>query len=238
MKKSKSHKLGEVISIVSHQFKTPLSAIKGYLEVLIAGDLGKINKDQKDYLQDTLENTNRMISLVKDLLDVSRVEQGRLELKKTSSDLEKIIKRVIKEISPFARANNCSISFKVLNEIPRLNIDSLKIEQVVCNFISNAVSYSKGKGKGKAMVRVELQKKGKDVIFCCQDNGIGIADEDRGKIFNKFYRSEKAMVLAPGGSGFGLFISKAIIEKSQGKIWFKSKKGKGSTFCFSLRAKK
>jgi len=235
MKKEKPYKLAEVISIASHQFKTPLSAIKGYLEVLIAEDLGKMNKEQKEYLNDALENTNRMIVLVKDLLDVSRVEQDKLEIRKKLSNLEKIIERVIKELSSFARANNCTISFKVLNKIPKLNIDPLKIEQVVSNFISNAISYTKD-GEEK-IVEVSLEKKNKEVIFCCRDNGIGVAEKDKKNIFNKFYRSEEAMILSPGGSGFGLFISKAIIEKSKGEIWFNSKKGKGSSFCFSLSIK-
>ena len=235
MKKAKEHKLAETISVVSHQFKTPLSAIKGYLEVLIAEDLGKINKEQKEYLTDTLENTKRMISLVKDLLDVSRVEQGKLELKMTLCSLEKIVKKVITEIYPFARANNCNISLKVLNKIPKIKADSLKIEQVISNFISNAVSYTRSKKRG--IINVFLEKKGRNIVFCCKDNGIGISKEDKKKVFNKFFRSEEAMVLDPGGSGFGLFISKAIIEKNKGKIWFKSEKGKGSSFCFSLPIK-
>lgn len=236
MRKAKEHKLAEAISVVSHQFKTPLSAIKGYLEVLIAGDLGKMNAEQKEYLADTLENTNRMIGLVKDFLDVSRVEQGRLELRKTPSDLKEIVKKVLEEIEIFARANNCSISFKVLNDIPKINIDNLKIEQVISNFISNAVSYTRSKKRG--IIEVVLERRGKNVIFCCKDNGIGISGDDKKKVFNKFYRSEEAMVLAPGGSGFGLFISKAIIEKSKGKIWFKSQKGEGTSFCFSLPVSK
>jgi len=232
MKKEKPHKLSEVVSIVSHQFKSPLSVIKGYLEVLIAGDLGRINETQKEYLGDALDNTNRMINLVKDFLDVSTVEEGRLELKKVSSDLDSIIKKIIEEISPFAKANNRYISYNILNSIPKMKIDPLKIEQVISNFIYNAVFYSKSKKKG--MISLTLQRKDRNVIFCCQDSGIGIAEKDKKKVFNKFYRSEEAITLAPGGSGFGLFISKAIIEKSKGKIWFKSKKGKGSTFCFSL----
>lgn len=228
-----SHKLSEVISIVSHQFKTPLSAIKGYLEVLLSQDLGRINLEQKEYLEDAMENTIRMIELVKDLLDISQIEQGKLDFKIQPSNLEEIVKRVIKNFSSFFRARNCEVFFKVLNKLPLINIDPLKIEQVVYNLISNAIRYSGIKGR----VEITLGRKQDNVYFCCKDNGIGILQEDRKKIFTKFYRSERAITFSPGGSGLGLFISKAIIQKSKGRIWFKSKENQGSVFCFSLPLK-
>ncbi|MFH0739901.1 MAG: ATP-binding protein, partial [bacterium] len=110
----------------------------------------------------------------------------------------------------------------------------LKIKQVVINIISNAIQYNERKGK----IEVIIERKGNDVLFSCHNTGIGIGPEEKKKIFTKFYRSEKAMAMVAGGSGLGLFISKAIIEKSQGKIWFKSKAGQGSTFYFSLPIKK
>lgn len=224
------HKLSEVISIVSHQFKTPLSAIKGYLEVLLNQDLGKINLKQKEYLEDAMENTIRMIELVKDLLDVSQIEQGKLDFKIQPSSLEKITKRVIKDFSSFFKAKNCEVSFKALNKIPLINIDPLKIEQVIYNLVSNAIRYSGTKGR----VEIALEKKQGNIHFYCEDNGIGIPEEDKKKIFTKFYRSERAITFSTGGSGLGLFISRAIIQKSKGRIWFKSKENEGSTFCFSL----
>jgi signal transduction histidine kinase len=230
MEKDKEHKLSEVISIVSHQFKTPLSVIKGYLEVLIAEDLGELNSSQKEYLADAMQNTLRMIELVKDLLDVSRIEQGKLDFKIRPTNLEKITNEVIKEFSSFVRAKNCTIDFKALNKIPVIRVDPLKIEQVISNLISNAIKYNKRKGR----VSIQLEKKGKNVIFRCKDDGIGISKADQKKVFDKFYRSEKAVMLATGGSGLGLFIAKAIIEKSKGEIWFESKEGQGSTFSFSL----
>lgn len=224
------YKLSRVISIVSHQLKTPLSAIKGYLEVLISEDLGKINQKQKEYLNNALENTQQMIRLVKDLLDVSQIEEGKMELKPKPSSLEKITREVIKEFSFLAKAKNCTLSFKVLDEIPLLNIDSIKIQEVISNIISNAIEYNKSKGK----VEVSLKRKDNNILFCCKDTGIGIPKAEKKKIFTKFHRGEKAIKLSTGGSGLGLFISKAIIEKSGGKILFESQEGKGSTFFFSL----
>lgn len=233
-KKPVKYKLTDVISIVSHQLKTPLSVIKGHLEVLISEDFGKLNEKQKEYLEDTLESTQLMIRLVKDLLDVSRIEQGRLEFNLKPSSLEKIVRGVIKGYWSLARAKNCTFSFRVLDKIPLLNIDSLKIKQVVSNIVSNAIEYNERKGK----IEVSIKRERNNVVFCCEDNGIGIPRAEKKKIFTKFYRSEKAIILATGGSGLGLFISKAIINKSGGRIWFKSKKNKGSTFCFSLPIKK
>lgn len=227
------YKISEVISIVSHQLKTPLSIIKGYLEVLISEDVGKINFKQKDYLGDALLNVQRMVDLVKNLLDVSRIEEGRMEFKLEPSNLEKIVKEIIQEFNPLARAKNCAISFKVNGEIPLLNIDRLKIKQVISNLVANAINYNERRG----MVKITLQRKGNNVYFHCQDFGIGIPEKEKNKVFKKFYRSEKAMNLSTEGSGLGLFISKAIIDKSGGKIWFKSQKAKGTTFCFSLPVK-
>ncbi len=234
MKKNNTeYTLAESVSIVSHQLKTPLSVMKGYVEVLTSEDLGKLNKEQQEYLENILENIDRMTDLVKDILNVTRIEAGRMELTLSPTDLTEIVKNTMKDFSLLARAHNCELSIEILDEIPLINIDSIKIKEIIINLISNAIFYSKPKGK----VKVSLLKKKGEIIFCCKDIGIGIANKNKDKIFQKFYRSEKSITLSPVGSGLGLFISKAIIEKSGGKIWFKSQKGKGSTFYFSLPLK-
>lgn len=237
MKKKRSekteYKLAEVVSVVSHQLKNPLSVIKGYVEVLIAEDLGKLNSEQKDYLKDLLENTNQMISLVRDILDVAIIEANQIELKPTPTNLIKLTKETIQGFALLARAKNCELSFEILSKLPNLSIDANKIKQVVVNLISNAILYNKRKGE----VKVIISKRGNKAIFCCEDKGIGITKKEKEKIFTKFFRSERVVALATEGSGLGLFISKAIVEKSGGEIWFKSKAGKGSTFCFSLPIK-
>jgi len=232
--KTKEYKLAEVISIVSHQLKTPLSVIKGYIEVLILEDVGRINPKQKEYLKDALENIQKMTGLVKNFLDVSKIEEGKIELRLQPYSLKRIAEESVERFQYLAKAKNCQISFKTKGKIPKLNIDPLKIQQVVNNLISNAIEYNKKRGK----VEVTLEKRGKKVIFCCKDSGIGISSKEKKKIFKKFYRSERAIAIVTSGSGLGLFISKAIIEKSRGEIWFKSKIGEGSTFCFSLPIKK
>lgn len=232
--KKEKYGLSEVVSVVSHQLKNPLSVIKGYLEVLLSEDLGKLNKEQKEYLGDVLENTDQMIELVRDILDVTIIEAHQMELKLVSTDLVKLIKATVQDFALLAKAKNCQLSFKAENRIPKLNIDANKVKQVIANLISNAILYNKRKGK----VEVTVAKKANKVVFCCQDRGIGLSDVEKRKIFTKFFRSERVLALATGGSGLGLFISQAIIKKSGGKIWFKSKEGKGSIFCFSLPTKK
>lgn len=228
--KKDEYKLTEVVSTVSHQLKTPLSAIKGYIEVLLSEDLGELNKQQREYLSDVLENAKQMIALVTDLLEVTRIEANKIELRPQKTNLEILAKETLEEFSFLARAKNCTLSLKILNEIPCLVIDSVKIKEVMSNLISNAINYNKRKGK----VKVSLQKKGKEVIFSCEDTGIGITEEEKKKIFTKFYRSERAVSLVTSGSGLGLFISKAIIKKSGGRIWFESGPGKKTTFYFAL----
>lgn len=224
-------KVAEVISIVAHQLKTPLSVIKGYVEVLISQDLGEINKKQKEYLSDALENVGRMSKTVNYLLDVSRIEEGQYELKLEKISLDKVIQKIIKDFSPWLKASNCQIILKKPKKIPKVLVDPLKIRQVIENLISNALKY---KNPGEEKIEISLKKKGNKLLFSCKDNGIAIPKEDFKKVFSKFYRSEKAVELDPAGTGLGLYINKAIIELSGGKIWFKKNKDSGLTFFFTL----
>lgn len=227
------YKLTEPVSIVSHNLKTPLSAIKGYLEVLISEDLGNLNEQQEEYLKDILENTKQMIALVKDILDVAKIEANQMIVNPKPTDLAEFAEETIKEFSTLAKAKNCELSLEVLGKLPFINVDPIKIKQVMDNIVANALFYNRRKGE----VKVSLFKKGKKVVFCCKDTGIGIEEKEKNKIFTKFFRSQRAVPLITSGSGLGLFISKAMIEKMGGRIWFKSEKDKGATFCFSLPLK-
>lgn len=233
-KDSKKTKIAEIVSIVSHQLKTPLAVIKGYLEALIFEDCGEINPSQKEYLSDALENVKKMSFFIEHLLDVSRIEERQFEIKPKSVALEEITEKVLENLSMWIKASNCDVFFKKPKKLPRVFADCEKIRQVVQNLIANAVTYKTGRGK----IEITLKKVGKKVVFTCKDNGIGIPGKDFKKVFSKFYRSEDAMELDPSGSGLGLYINKAIVELNKGEIWFSKNKKGGMTFKFSLPVSK
>lgn len=220
----------EVTSVIAHQLKTPLVGIKSSLEIVVSGQLGEVSPTQKEYLLIALDEVERMVALVRDLLDASRIDQKELELKRQLTDLVKLIKETIDNNMPFAKATNTEVSFAFDGGIPLISVDATKIQQSINNIIDNAIRYEQGRGK----VRIQLRRVGGKIIFSCQDNGIGIPNIEAKKIFSKFYRSQKAIELVPTGSGLGLYIARAIIEQSGGKVWFTSKPGQGSTFYFSL----
>lgn len=231
---SEKAKISEAISIAAHQLRHPISVIKSYLEALNSEDFGKLNSKQKEYIEDALENIRRITETMNQLLDISRVEEGRYELKLEPVSLAEIIESVVRELDTWAEASNCKIIFQKPREVlPPVLTDTLKIQQVVENLITNAVKYKKA---GEGVVEITLTKKGKEIIFSCKDNGIGIPKEDFKKVFTKFYRSEEAMEIDPTGAGLGLYLNQATVEASGGKIWFSKNRDFGTTFSFSLPA--
>lgn len=232
----KKPKMAEVVSIVAHQLKNPLAVLRGYLEVLIEEDFGEINQKQREYLLDAFENVKRMIKTIGNLLDVSKIEVGKYEIKPELINLEEITEGVINDFSFWTKASNCEIIFKKTKEKKLLaKADHFKIHQVIEGLISNAIKY---RSLSKGIIKISLKKLGNKILFSCKDNGIGIPKEDFKKVFTKFYRSEKAVEIDPLGSGLGLYINKAIIGLSGGKIWFKHNKNRGTTFNFTLPAAK
>lgn len=229
-KNFRQYKIAETVSIIAHQLKHPIAIIRGYLEALLSEDLGKVNEGQKEYLNDALLNVKRISDTVDNFITVSMIEEGKYKLDLKPADLEKIISEVLSSFYYWAKASNCKIEYEKPKKLPLVLTDPAKIKQVIDNFLSNAIKYSSGQG----IIKVALFLKSKEVIFSCKDNGISIPKEDFKKVFTKFYRSEKAMKVDPFGSGLGLYINKAIITLSGGKIWFSKNKGKGMTFSFSL----
>jgi len=223
----------EFISIVSHQLRTPLSNLKWAIELLMSGRLGPIEEKQVEYFKILKDNISRMGELIKDLLMVSRIETATLTLKKEMISLEDLIKELMKEFQPFAKASNVKLYFKYQKKLPKISADPFQIKQVIENLLDNAIRYTKDKGK----VEMLLKKKNKKLHFEIKDNGVGIPKEDQKYIFQKFFRSSNVMRHRTQGSGLGLYIAKAIIEKSGGKIGFQSKENKGSTFYFTLPIK-
>jgi signal transduction histidine kinase len=220
----------EIVSITSHQLRTPATIVKGNLEMILGGDVGKVSKLQKELLDDTYLGNERMIHLINDLMDAAKINEGKLNFPLEPAQLEDVIEEVVKENMAFAQEKKVSLSFvRPANPLPKAKVNSQKVKQVFQNLIDNAVKYSAVGDKGKVVVTVEDDEK--NVRFVVKDNGIGIPKSDQGKIFERFSRGSNSTKLDPGGgSGLGLYIAKAVIEQGGGKIWFESKEGEGTTF--------
>ena len=220
----------EFVSIVSHQLRSPLSNLKWAIEFLMAGKIGPIGEKQLEYFKILKENSARMSDLVSDLLTVSRIETARLPFKKAEFSLADLARELVKTFSPFAKASNVEVGLSAPADLPKIISDASQISQVIENLLDNALRYSKNTGE----IEIKLKKRNSNLYLEIQDQGVGIPEYDQKYIFQKFFRSGNVMKYQTQGSGLGLYIAKAIIEKAGGKIGFKSQEGAGSTFWFTL----
>lgn len=219
----------EFVSVASHQLRTPLTSIKWFLEMLIDGDLGKLSTEQIDTLKQVFASNERMIDLVNRLLNVSRIESGRVKVEPKPTDLNDLIKGVITEITPLAKQLEQKVEVKI-SDSPVINIDQKLIREVFVNYMSNAIKYTPHGGK----IVLSVKQDGQELIVAVKDDGIGIPNDQQSKIFHKFFRAENAVARETEGTGMGLYVCKSIIDLSGGRTWFDSKLDKGTTFYFSL----
>lgn len=221
------------VSIVSHQLRTPLSAIKWLLEMVLGKDAGDISQEQEDYLSRAYDSNERMITLVSELLKVSRLESCKIKAEPKIMDLKTVIHGVINDHKVNAKAHNCELGFSTeTEEIPEIQADPTLIQNVLDNFVSNAIDYASTQKKNEIQIGVKVEKN--ELIVAVKDDGIGIKAEDQEKVFGMFYRGDNARKARTDGSGLGLYIARLMVELSGGKIWFESEYEKGSTFYFSL----
>ena len=226
---------GEFVSLAAHQLRTPLAAIKWTLKMLMEGDLGKINKEQKEFIEKTYFSNERMIKLINDLLNVTRIEEGRYLYKPVFMDFEPIIRSMVSLYKEEAEKRNIKLEFeKPEKEIPWVMLDSEKIKLAIQNLLENAIKYTKSGG----LVTISLKHDKNEVELSVKDSGVGIPEDQQERVFTKFFRGDNVVRMDTEGSGLGLFITKNIVEAHNGKIRFESKKDKGATFYIALPAQK
>jgi len=226
----------EFVSISAHQLRTPLSGIKWTLKMLLEGDLGKISKEQREFLEKTYKSNERMIRLINDLLNVTRIEEGRFLYNIKSQNIMGIVQEVIISCKTIAKRKGIELGFKKINDkIPEVKIDTEKMRIVIQNLVDNAIHYTKP--SGKVDVSIEYLKGQNNILILVTDTGIGIPKNQQKRIFKRFFRGVGATKMETVGTGLGLFIAKNIVESHGGKIWFESTENKGTTFYFTIPVK-
>jgi signal transduction histidine kinase len=223
----------EFVSLASHQLRTPLTSISWYAEMLLNGDAGLLNPKQRQYLDEIYIGNTRMIDLVDDLLNASRIDMGTLVSEPTKLDLHGLLDSLLHEFAPLSSSKQIEIIKRYDADISLIFADVDHIRIVFQNLLSNAVKYTPEKGT----VSVETQKNEADIMVKITDSGYGIPKHQQAKIFTKLFRADNVREKDTDGTGLGLYIARAIVKQSGGKIWFESAENKGSTFFVNLPIK-
>ena len=220
----------EFISMASHQLRTPLTSVKGYLSMVLEGDVGKVSTSQQKLLDQAFISSQRMVYLIADLLNVSRLKTGKFVITSAPTNLGDMVEGEPSQLTEVAKGKKIKVAYKKPKDLTLLMLDETKVRQVVMNFVDNAIYYTPSGGK----VNVEVKEDRNNVYFTVKDNGMGIPREDQKHLFTKFYRAANARQVRPDGTGLGLFMAKKVVAAQGGTILFESTEGKGSTFGFSF----
>jgi PAS domain S-box-containing protein len=220
----------DFISIVSHELRTPLSAIKGFLSMILKKDFGELNDKQFHYLNRVYQSNQRMINLVEDLLDVSYIESGKINLSPSPLALEGVITDVVTELASKGFEKQITLKVNRTRKLPLVLADETRLRQILVNLVDNAIKYSFPRSE----VVVDFKAQGDELVTSIADTGVGITQGQIERIFQKFGRIYNPMSVQSGGTGLGLYIVKRLVESHGGRIWVSSREGKGSKFSFSL----
>lgn len=220
------------VSIAAHELRTPLASISGYVEMLLDGDAGPLTDRQRQYLRIVESSARRLLQITRDLLDLTRIELGRLEVVLKPTNLVALVEEAVAEQAPQLESRAQQISLRASAGLPLALCDPARTAQVVGNLLSNANKYS----PVGATIAVEIKKAGEDgfLEIAITDEGIGIADPDRNRIFDPFFRAPNVNRTATGGIGLGLYIARSLVELQGGHLWFESILGQGSTFHITI----
>jgi PAS domain S-box-containing protein len=224
----------EFVANVSHELRTPMTSIKGYVEIMLMGATGELNAQQKHFLQVVKGSTERLTILINDLLDLSRVETGRVTLAMQSLDMTTIAQAVMAEMQSRSESENRPMTFTldIAADLPPVLGDAERVQQILANLVRNGYIYTPPGGE----VQIHMKALDGEVQVDVVDNGIGILPENQHRIFERFYRGDDPLVLASAGTGLGLAMAKTLVEMHHGRIWFSSAgvSGAGSIFSFTL----
>lgn len=223
----------EFISMASHQLRTPLTSVKGYISMMLEGDLGKINDTQRKALEEAFNSSQRMVFLISDFLNISRIRTGRFIIEPDETDLNKIVLEEISQLRDMAGLRDQTINYTPPKNFPIVMLDETKTRQVMMNFIDNAIFYTPKNGN----IDISLEQTDKEIIFQVTDTGIGVPKNVQHRLFTKFFRAENARNARPDGTGLGLFMGQKIIDAQGGKMIFNSVENQGSTFGFRFPTK-
>jgi len=220
----------EFLAHMSHELRTPLNVIIGFSELMLDGVAGEVKKEQRQCLKDILGSGRHLLNLINDILDLSKVESGKMELKLKKIALPGVIESIRSEIMPILATRNQSLEVNVVRELPLVRADKAKIRQVLINLLSNSTKFTPQGGR----LQIEVAREDGWCRVSVIDNGIGIKKENKGKIFEPFYQVDSLPLWDTGGTDLGLAIARQIIEKHGGQIWVESEWRKGSQFNFTL----
>lgn len=221
----------QILSTVTHELKTPLTSIVGYVDMMLVqkDKVGSLNERQQRYLQRVSANSKRLKTLIDDLLDISRIEAGSLNLKLEEFDVRPEIAEVLQAIHPLVDEKGIQVLVKVPDVFCRVTADRFRFNQVITNLVSNACKYSP---QGTTVTITAKETEGL-VQLSVSDTGFGISETDQSQLFTKFFRADNTSTRQVSGSGLGLYICKHLIEQMGGELWVHSQEGKGSTFSFT-----
>lgn len=220
----------DFVSLASHELKTPLTSITGYLSVFVDENKDKIPKEELELVEKSLIASKQLYTLVENILNVNKIERGQITVNIETLDLGKTLQKGIEDLQNQAKFKNISLELILPPQMPRVLADATRIEEVITNLIANSINYTNSGGR----IQISATVSPNEITTTISDNGIGIPAEAIPHLFNKFFRVSNAIQKASKGTGLGLYISKSIIEKLGGKIWVESEVGKGSKFHFSL----
>jgi signal transduction histidine kinase len=223
----------EFVSLASHQLRTPLTSISWFSEMLLKHEVGPLNPKQKEYLDEVYTQNSRMIDLVDDLLNSSRVDMGMLNIEPRRIDLKDVLESVLEEMDPLVREKNIELEKNIAENIPEVETDPEMVRIIFQNLISNAVKYTPVGGK----VTVALSSAGSRLEFKVADTGYGIPKSQQNRVFTKMFRADNIRSKVTDGTGLGLYIARAVAKELKGKLRFESEENKGTTFFVDLPVK-